>query len=447
MVKEIKITFLLYISSLAFFVGLTISEEPLWPPKPDFKTEIDYVKWYNNQLQSANRDNAWQDYKAIFQKQNGKYQWPEPNAVIKHQLEALASSPASWNAKEKPHLSDYLDSLNTSFKHYIEGARHKHFGYKIENRDGHDKNLLEVPLPYLTASRIFTNALIVSAWKDDGSFKAEYILTVLKHANHIQQGIWLVDQRLAYEEKRNIFESVYKALEKDVLEPYEIIDIKDCLQYRKGNDLQEQLYNALSSEMAYGYSLLQNITKFSNNLLFWETKPEIDKDKAIVWLRRFGVTDNMSLRERNQLLQRIKSKSPEELAQAIEDYVTTVAKKIKMRLSPKNIEYFDNLFDKYKEKYAYFGSMPFVNYSNIYKECLEIERQKRIVLVVANLISFLKINGQYPESLESICKNKVMVIDPVTNDQFIYKLKGDKALLECSKAQGFEHISLALPTD
>ena len=148
-------------------VGQSAAVKP--PPMPDFKKPVDYVAWYQDQLQAVQADNALKDY-ATFLYSTGPMKPEGMTADDAARGEAhvtfLLDQPRLWEPENMPALDKWINAMQARYvAALLEGNKKPHFALKSDPKL---KLLTQVDVPPLSRGRTIGQLLIARAWRSPG---------------------------------------------------------------------------------------------------------------------------------------------------------------------------------------------------------------------------------------------------------------------------------------
>jgi len=423
-----KVWIYLILGLLTTFTSSKALGENFWPPEPNFKVKVDYVDWIRSKLEFDANDNAWKDYKILFDNTEGSFLWPQAKEGLMKRIETFLNQPKPWNDSQIPELTRYIESLNLYISAYKRGTEHEYFAPKIY-ADG--PTVLDVLLPYLTASQHFTNMYIISAWNKENDFEYKEFVTklntALKHTYHIQQGPSLVEKRTALEEKEIVYESILLALQENCLESKNIQHLNQLLPFVRNDEFCYSFKKSVPFESASSYSLLQDITYSKGKKVRFNSK------RVLHWLELFGHNPG------NQSpIKKIISEEPKKISELINSYYKEVWEILKSGCESKKADDLRTLYENYKGEQTYFKFFPLTSYSCAYNELIRTERKRRITFLAISLAKYRCREKMLPKSLDELINDHQLIMDPVTNKSYEYHKKDSFVIVEAKKLKNFE---------
>lgn len=413
------------------------------PDAPDFKIPISYTGWLRKQLEFPSEDNARASYSCFFQKPNHSvtaFLAPLVPAVAK-QLDDLVSNGRPWEPTEFEDLDNYLKDIKRYVGAYEEGSRYRYFSVPLEIDAG---NTLFIKLPHLGNSRFLSKAVIALAWRKQDNFDsdafAEKVMTVFRHANHINQGLSLVEKRVSIGEKDIAYDAILTALNKK-LPPYSsLTKVKDYLIQNDSNDMRKILSQCIVFEQACSFALLQEMCRPFPHL----RAPRLNKKKVYHWYKLFAGGDVAP--NSKALLQKVLKEDPVTLADAIRSYYDESLEMLRGGSIPDCTSAFDELPKKYKSKHSYFQAFPLTSFSTSYREGVQTERKRRLTHLALALLEYHHKNKVFPENLSVFADadNRLPISDSITNTLFQYWSHVTEARIGCLEFGAFSHITVHL---
>lgn len=212
-------------------------------PLPDYARPVDYLAWYWAFARVDAPDNAFHAYMAFMpDRRNPESQtdWPEFRDPLNDPNHEGPLGP--WDPAKHP----TWDASNREVQELL--SRFRDAGYSNTcsspgdlqssneySDDAGQRLLLNLVLPHLSAHRTLAKATIADGWRADGGRVSPSRLmdsweTVLRNANHIGNGVTLIEELVAAAERNLVQRSAKAALQHDVLSPAELAQALDLLQ-------------------------------------------------------------------------------------------------------------------------------------------------------------------------------------------------------------------------
>ena len=221
-------------SEIEEFAGA--SSLPGFAPLPDFEKPVDYLAWYRQASgETAATDNAYDAYAQFMpgprKEADGESDWPEFHDMF-HDDEG-DTIPSPWDPDRHPDWTACNDQIQELLAQFGEAARHDHYATAVEfyaetlDKEGKQRVLFELMLPALSGHRALSKATLADGWRlRKGKLDTEKLIksweTVLRNANHMKQGMTLIEELVGIAEQRLMRESALAALHQRLLPPKQL---------------------------------------------------------------------------------------------------------------------------------------------------------------------------------------------------------------------------------
>jgi len=419
--KANKASFVFLLFAISVPTHLVNGQPVESPPIPDFKKQIDYIQWCQKQLAFANGDNASIVYSTFFHKPgDSSWNFLKPTEQAADQIDTIISNSQMWEPNEFRNVEEYLRSIETYMDAYeIGSSSYKYFSIPIEI-DKKFEDTLFIRLPHIGNSQLLSNAMLALAWrKYNGIFCIgefnEKVLIILRHSNHIQQGLSLVEQRVAIYEKDLAYTAILSAINRNLFDSTSLSNLHCFLDQNNVTDTRNSLIRSTPFEQAASLALLQSMCK----PFPYFGKPRLNKNKVRKWWELFGRSYKYGS---TNLLQKVLAEDPVKLSHQIKSYYTENSDIISGKCKVNYESSFSQLSKKYTSIHPYFRAFPFANFSKSYGKCIEVERKRRIMHLAVRLLVYRNKNKLFPQKLSLLLNNgdTSIIIDPVTNSPFEY---------------------------
>ena len=392
------------------------------PPVPDFKTRVDYVQWYKDQINFSEKDNAYAEY-AKFMNLHPGQQLAIPEQA-ETQLKDLFASPKPWNSSEYPALAQWLKTIEPYLVAYTKGSKYTSCIKPVEGNPG---TMVAVLLPGMASSQILTKAMFALAWQTEGKFDGakfvDCLTTINRHANHLSQGPMLIEQLLALGIKESIYRRISQALEMDILSIDDLESLRSALQKEDATDFATILTCALQTELATTYDFLQMICT-ENGII----QPRISRSVLTSLSQAMTQPGGNALSEDD--VSKVAQADPVILSKQTQEYYHSIIK-LCARHFPENMEAL------YREKYDQLVAFsPFytaflTNLESTFTMCLNIEIKRRGTQVLLALVIYKKKEGHWPRDLfdPALKLKRDIRNDLRSGKNFAYQVDGDQMKL------------------
>lgn len=202
-----------------------------WPPEPDFVDPINYFDWFRDSILTSASDNAEPYYMDCLLSPAGDG-WetrlsPDTNG-IEFGRGTMPIGP--WSPEEHADWDTSLQRLQPILSRYAEATRHDDYATQIRNSPGDAEQLLiGVTLPHLQPHREAARLTLANAWRaPGGQVNPESMLTALRTtfdgAEHLNQGISLIEQLVGAFETNMALNNTREALAQNVFQTPEQIE-------------------------------------------------------------------------------------------------------------------------------------------------------------------------------------------------------------------------------
>ncbi len=408
-----SITLLLTVLLLGQPAPLRAVEEP---QPPDFKTRIDYVQWYKDQVKFADVDNAYQEYQGFM----APGRQPVVPDGVRSQLGDLAKSPRTWRSNEFPELAGWLKEIDQHLETYIAGTKHEFFVPPVTN----DPELLsELLLPLLMPSRMLSKAMIVKAWQIDDGFNGDRFVSHMKHihrhANHLCQGLTLIEQLVAISIKTLAYQSTIRAVEAELLTEADLKSMLSFLQEEDSQPAVRSFTRSLYTELALTYETLQACCTEDGQLQSRFSRPEILKSNE--YLSQMG--EGVVVPE--DKIETFLSENPADLARQAQEYFTSIMKHCSLKIAT-NPDALAKSTQMPLVESSVFFEIFLPDLDRVLSWTMHLETQRRGTQVILALAIYRKQNGHWPKSLRESALNLKRSIrwDPRTRKNLLYIVDG-----------------------
>ncbi len=186
------------------------------PPAPDFRQQVDYLKWYQEQMHYAQSDNAADAY-GVFLYGEGK---DKPKIVLSprsesgKQLHTLLTNPEPWQPREKRFLAKWVaDTEATYRKPFMKGAKARFFANRIDGA----KSIADLHAPNLANGRAVGQMMLVWAWGIiDNTIDTNNLVAALyanlMFANHMSCELLMDEHFFAIGHRTSIYDHLAQTL-------------------------------------------------------------------------------------------------------------------------------------------------------------------------------------------------------------------------------------------
>lgn len=380
------------------------------PSPPNFKQRIDYVQWYKDQLRFAEKDNAYEKY-SRFMDQGKQPKIPEG---AKAQLDQLRKSPRPWRSSEFPALANWLLEMEPLLAAYVEGSHRQHFGRPMNATN--PKTLTEILLPGVPPSRLLSKALIVQVWQADETIDGDRFVTnltaVIRHANHVSQGLTLMEQLVSIGIKDMVYRHIAQAIAADILATTHLRALLSLLQENDATGYNHFLIRSLHHEAAIFYEMVQLMCSEGGRLGTAFSKSEMPK-----YLRLSGkrfTPDHvaaMMLEKPTDLCKKAGDYFTSIIRLCEEEFPVSLAGEIRTRRRP--------LIES-----SAFLTIFFPDLERAFELGMRGETNRRGIQVLLALAINKKQHGTWPEALNATKLEKSVLTDPLSGKTFVYRVNG-----------------------
>ncbi len=384
------------------------------PPMPDFKTKVDYVQWYKDQIKFADADNAWQEYWKFMEE--GR-QPRMPDDVSNEYKNLPTHSP--WQSSDYPKFAKWLEEVEPLLQAYTEGTKHKFFAQPLNDA----KTLFDVR-SVLAPNRELTRALVTKSWqadkKIDGDLFAKNMMYVIRHANHLGQGLKFIDQVTFFSLKKMAYGHIIGGIRADLFSEKELNDLQTELQKEDYQNLATHCGRLFMTELAGLYDLIQGCCTEKDQLKNQFSRTAITANKK-------QIVEAITDAQMEQMLK----EEPSVLCRQAKDYWIDMAQQCTTDL-PFNVDLLvkNSTYRPLIESSVFFR-MQLAPPDSMFEGVFSTETQRRGTQLLLSLVIQKKKVGSWPTSLDTISPplDKTIRTDPRSGKDFIYKVTGDQMTL------------------
>jgi hypothetical protein len=415
-------------------------------PSPDFGNKVNYVAWLRQQFACDSKENARNEYSVFFQKDTDSVpNFLRPSEkIVREQIENILLAPRLWGIEEFKELDEYLAGLAPFIAAYEAGTKRRCFSIDIDERV---KYLLDVQLPHLGNSKVITQAIITLAWRkgenegfDSNSFMRR-LEAVLGHSNHMNQGFSLSEKLVAIYERGLLYKTILAAVDQNFLSVSNIAEIKVLMQQNDSNDIRCGLPPGVMVEQALAFDLLQDMAQPQIPLLW--PRPVWNKNRVLHWLTIFGRLDHPA---RPVPIKTLLSENPLTIAREIESYYAECSRLLEVRRGGNCVDDLRKLHGTYSSKHCYFQLFPLTDFSKVYQEALQVERNRRLTHLVICLLIHHQKNEVFPADFSFLGngEDETITTDPITGARFAYRSVEKVAEISSPEVGVFKSLTIKL---
>lgn len=218
-----------------------------FPPKADFKTRIDYLSYYRDELLDQGGDNAYPYYAAFMQEPGdvpgSKPEWPTLVNMFKNA--AADTVPGPWNPREHADWESSNQAAQSLLAMFEQATQHENYASPVQYEpktleDAESEPLLlGILLPTLSQHRDLSRQTLADAWRtENGHVSPEKMIhalqTTLRGAAHLHQGPTLIEQLVGTAEQNLAHDTARRALQGGVFG--DAAQMRQALDVLRSND-------------------------------------------------------------------------------------------------------------------------------------------------------------------------------------------------------------------
>lgn len=399
------------------------------PPKLDFKETIDYAGWINEYLSKRVKpgENALPRYAELCKDAEGKGGFPEVEGKVKEQLDAYQTI---WTESEFPDLSKFIKD-NARFLEV--------FGRAIELERFHDpiapgQQPAEKLMPYMWPIRYAGRMILARAWiKQPKQIEALETAhrAILRARRHMQQVGFLITDLVGMAQGSSVYNSTREALHRGIVKE------SDCERWLRL--MQEQdpgtpsWKDAVTVEWASALSMIQRTCPNG------KITPE-----GVDWLNKVTTGGEEPLSGPVRVA--LSKANPRANAETVDSHFGTLIEAVDGPLRWAKAVDIKEPLEKLKSKPLDPSRTLVIAYvpdlSRAYQLTVRLECERRGTLLTLALHAHHAKHRKWPENLAKIdpavgLKNaKLVRVDPMTGERFIYRIKDGKPLLYSAGVDG-----------
>lgn len=245
-------------------------------PAPNFAGKpVNYVSWYRNLLEPLGADNAYHTHEPYLSKPD---ETPSPTLLdlpedASAQLDELLISPRRWRQEECPALASAIRQARPALQACREAADKKLFAVTPPARL---PSLPDLVLPHLSYARQVSRLLLADGLSDQPQVAADPVeamrlaLRMAEQLGYPDVPMPLVQQRMAHQLRRSVYEVANEMLDRSLLDSRQIDRLHAALRATDNADLRHLLASSLSGEQAGAFGQAQHwVIPGSNRFTKW----------------------------------------------------------------------------------------------------------------------------------------------------------------------------------
>ncbi|MBN1489833.1 MAG: exo-alpha-sialidase [Phycisphaerae bacterium] len=399
------------------------------PPEPNYSDPVDYATWLESHA-FVPQDNAFDAYAAFmpmpWDEPGSKPEWPE---AINDMLNSDYSGPVGpWDPVEHPDWEETHVTLGWLREQFREAARHDSYSTMLNISGKHpsevstdERLLFNMFLPALGCHRNMVKATIADAWRmTDGRVPAEQMRdafeTCLRAANHMQQGVTLIEHLVGRAEQRLVQDHARSALAMGVFSSAQ--ELEAMLDTLASHDRESP---DASTWIGMESAAVMDAVQYLFTPASADGQPQINRQRLSHVLSASGQDDP-------EITEQIAALSPSDVraaTAAFREYFGTLQEQTRTGYP----EVRKAQVDTAAERCAFTNAMtrivtPSVGRAMQLRAELEATRRATRLSFAANLVKAR--TGRWPASLDELPDEYAeMRIDPFTGADFAYRLEAD----------------------
>jgi hypothetical protein len=386
---------------------------------------VDYVAWLQEQI-FIDGPNAIPHYQAAV---DNAVKWTGDDELFGR---AMSGDPEALTA---PEITAWLDANAEALEHFRAGTDFEFHGMPMETADG---TLIGFLLPHLSKMRLLSKAAVIEAKKLEatGEYEAAmgYYLDTLAAGQHASEGPTLIENLVGIAIQALASDRLLDTFARDVDDVIDYVDVAQGLGERYGP--ARPMAESLQFERAMVLDIVQR---------GYETNPETGNyrvsengleavSQAIRLVGNGGSPGQVAL---GFILGRIGFQEMNEQVNEHYDALTEAAGMPYQESQRAFDELHSELEDSALEYRNPLLGMLLPSFGRAAHLATRSDTNRRATLVIANLKAYHQRYGNYPDSLDVLGDDE-MVIDPFTDEYFVYRRDGDDFVLYSLSSNGVD---------
>ncbi len=417
-------------------------------PRPDFRTKVDYIEWYYNMLGDP-ADNAYYAYAEFIAGPPGHSnpvpEWPKFNDMFNSGDHK--GPPIPWDPAKYPKWAQTSRNAADLLAKYREATLHEGYATPpmihdddIADTPGEEPLLMGVMLPQLSSHRTLCKATLADAWQlEDGKVSSERMLeawrTVLRGANHLDQGGTLIEDLVATAERGLLQRNALWALKHDVFSEDELETALDVLiEYDRDDHGPEE-------SIRFEHAAMMDTTQYMFTPPGPDGQPHINRERAehvMSWAGIFGE----SKVDLDDWIERASRAGPEGAYATLDAADACYTKMFEqMQTGYPDVRAAD--VEATTQKYV--NATPLTEImlpalGRVHKLHGRSQTMRRATQLAYATHLFKAQNGRWPESLDELAPEygERMLTDPFSGDYFGYRLTDDGPRIYSASENGLD---------
>ncbi len=401
--------------------GTPISDEYGFAPLPNFRDEVDYIKWWES-VAASNASGRTYDLQEAIRQTVGDDAWPE--GINMFTDPDFYGSPGPWDPTARPRWETSrlaFAALRSRFEEAADYDGYSDKGYSFSHDSDMDDDfnqlLLGILLPNLSHHRAISRSILSDAWRaPGGKVSSKRMLdawrTTLINARHAGQGATLIEDLVAMAERRVIQHSARWALKHGIFSDEKIDDALELLKRYDRPARDPMLW--IRGE----HAMVMDVTQYLFAPLLPGRDQPINKERVETFIDQSWVEEDVIER-----LSSMTRKDGLKVVHDVDEYYRRLGEMMRIGypdVRVADLEALEQLFDHQTPLTK--ELLP--SLSRYYQLRTRIETSRRATQLIYAVHVFKVQEDRWPKSLDELPAHLSggFLIDPFSGEDFIYRL-------------------------
>ncbi len=380
-------------------------DEPMRPPVLDFKKQVNYIEWWNQQQRAGKEKNAFDIYQKLTIGVNENGSNAKFSDAVKKSLRELRLG-EPWEVTDHPELAALIKENESQFNLLKEAVEIKD-SWLIIPPDVTE--VINMKRPTLSSVRVASKLLIFRSWMNQTNRKNDVLDTsimVIRVADHWYQHGGLMDQLTAF-----------------AIESYAIESLRQAWG--------QKLLNEADAARVYGL-----LSKYKSRRLDFDAVLLVEWLNALDTLRYVCPNGTINFQRWNEIYGALPFRAKDARDKVDQHHLhlrKMIAEKPLRQIYLDYIAYVDN--DPFNLKRNNFTKLLIPDLRRAIMISLKAESEQKGTMTTLALLAHKHKHGQWPESLAAIDPGLKLErldehkIDPITGSEFVYRVSEGKMTL------------------